>query len=182
MSSEKADWKPYQKGKTMREPFIDQGIWFMLLRDAKEYSEGSGFENILTEFITQLKPTNVFASSFDFEPNLEDFKTKFVEIPAKDYFSKNYFKMMRFSKSQTKINSLDDFNSYFSCRVCSKVLNAETRIVNKTCIKCNLNCCEDCFEKLAENKKCPKGCLENASIDLPIFTFTSFQNLLFKCT
>jgi len=96
MSSENADWKPYQNGKTMKEPFIDQGMWFMLLRDAKEYSEGSVIGKILTDYITQLKPTNVFPSSFDSELNLEDFKTKFVEKAAKDCLSEDYFKMMSF--------------------------------------------------------------------------------------
>ena len=90
MSSENADWKPYQKGKTIREPFIDQGMWFMLLRDAKEYSEGSGFEKILTEFITQLKAKNVFASSFDYELNLKEFKSNFIKISEIDYFSEDY--------------------------------------------------------------------------------------------
>jgi len=77
MSSENAGFKRYPKGKTMSEPFIDEGQWFMLLRDAEEYASGSGFENALTEFIYQLKPTNVFPSSFDFELKLADFKTKF---------------------------------------------------------------------------------------------------------
>ena len=51
MSSKTLNWKPYKKGKTMKEPFIDQGMWFMLLRDAKEYSEGSVIGKILTDYI-----------------------------------------------------------------------------------------------------------------------------------
>ena len=77
MSSENAGFKRYPKGKTMRDPFIDDGQWFMLLRDAEEYASGTCFEKVLTEFIRQLRPTNVFSSSFDFELNLEYFKTKF---------------------------------------------------------------------------------------------------------
>ena len=182
MSSKKADWKPYQNGKTIREPFIDKGIWFMLLRDAQEYSEGSGFKEILTDYINQLEETNVFPSSFDFELNLEDFKTKFIEITAKDYYSEDYFKMMSFAKSSMKIKDENEFKSFFSCRICFKVLDACKRMANKCCQVCNFNCCEDCFEQLAANKKCPICCLEKAFIDLPIFTYSSFQNLFFKCT
>ena len=74
-------------GKTMREAFIDEGQWFLLLRDAKEFSEGSNFANILTEFIAQLRPINVFPSSFDYDLNLEEYKSKLPKIvDAEDYF------------------------------------------------------------------------------------------------
>ena len=92
MTSNNADFKPYKFGKTMKEAFLDEGQLFMLLRDAKEYSAGSSFGSVLADFISQLKPTNVFPSSFDFELNLEDYKAKFVPIsveviPCEDYFS-----------------------------------------------------------------------------------------------
>ena len=105
----------------------------MLLRDAKEYAEGSGFENILTEYINQLKPTNVFPSSFDFKLNLEELKSKFIWKPPKETSTDDYFEMMLTSKCDFKIKEVDEFKSYFSCGICFKVIDACRRLVNKTC-------------------------------------------------
>ena len=90
-------------GKIMKEAFLDQGQWFLLFRDAKEFSECSAFAHILTEFITQLKPTNVFPSSFDYEVNLEDYKSKILRATDLEFDDEQYFNQMDILESQTKI-------------------------------------------------------------------------------
>ena len=99
----------------MREAFIDDGQWFLLLQDAKEFSEGSGFEQILTEFITQLKPTNVFPTSFDYKLNLEEYKTKLPKIVE----AEDFFQAIKIDECDLKIKELDEFKSYFACGICS---------------------------------------------------------------
>ena len=181
LSSENPKWKPYKNGKTELLAFIDDGQWFMLLRDAKEYAEGSDFTNILCDFINQLKPRNVFPSSFDYELKFEEFKNKLVKLPDKNIFADEYFKMLDLRKSDLKFKDIEDFRSFTTCGICLKVLNAEKRQGNKICQVCNFNCCEECFEKLPENKKCPIGCQENAFINMNVVSFSLFDKLSFKC-
>ena len=133
LSSENQEWTPYKNGKTLKKAFIDNGQWFMLLRDAKEYAEGSDFAKILCDFINQLKPTNVFPSSFDYELNFEEYKNKLVKLPEKNIFADEYFQMLDLSECDLKFKNIEEFRSFLSCGICLKVLNAEKRQGNKIC-------------------------------------------------
>lgn len=169
-----------QAFKLAKDKFLDESQWNYLKAEVLAFSGDPNVQNILNDFLDNLKEKRVLPHEIYFEAKITEIKQKLKSEQEEKFLAEDFFEFQDRARSEVTLQQ-ELFNQTFSCVICYQLLDLKKRDNNIMCFSCSHSCCLSSYKKLQDQNECPNCKSYNVMVKQPPMNFNLISSTKFAC-